>query len=157
MKELWGQKKKKANLRIETQVLKLHYEQTFKETHTSPFRNRITEISNTRVRSLFIFPPSLFPHVSEHFGVHVFLFVQAVLIASATRETLIKVNVFRFFFLRWRLKCSISLHRHFPQKVVNVTVKWLLCLSGREAVLGALVLLQLHVGLVGMTSVRIMD
>lgn len=34
--------------------------------------------------SLLIFTPSLVPHVSEHLGAHVFLFVQAVFIASAT-------------------------------------------------------------------------
>lgn len=43
-----------------------------------------------------------------------------------------------------------SLHCYFPQQVVNVTVKGPFCLSTYEALLGALVLPQLHVSLAEM-------
>ena len=48
---------------------------------------------------------------------------------------------------------KLVLHCHFPQEVVDVTVKGLLCLSTYEAVLGALVLTQLQVRLTDTTSV----
>lgn len=48
-------------------------------------------------------------------------------------------------------ECVDSLRCHFPQQVVNVTIKGPFCLSTYEALLGTLVLLQLHVSLAEMT------
>lgn len=53
-----------------------------------------------------------------------------------------------------RSECVDSLRCHFLQQVVNVTVEGPFSLSADEALLGALVLLQLHVSLAEMTRLK---
>lgn len=124
----------------------LHYEKN-KEMSFSRYWFLIICVTEIRLThpSVFTFPSCVWTFWSTGFS------LCPGCLCSICNVTNIHIHQHLQWFVIGVHGCVDSLRCYFPQQVVNVTVKGPFCLSTYEALLGVLVLLQLHVSLAQMT------